>query len=166
MLAYPILLVFPVLMVLAAAKDVLSYTIPNGISLALIAGFVLAAPVAGLGMHASLMHVAAGAAVLAVGFLLFAFRLVGGGDAKLLAAASMWLGFEQLLPFLLHTAVIGGGLALVLLMFRRLSSTIFFGHGWVQRLQAPESGIPYGVAIAGGALMSFPKSAVFLGLAG
>ncbi len=164
MLDYPVLLLFPAAMAFAAASDVLTYTIPNRVSLALIAGFCVAAPLAGLGMHGTLMHLAAGASVLAVCIAMFAMRLVGGGDAKLLAAGALWMGFDHLIPFLAYTAVIGGALALTILVFRRLATTALIAQPWVQRLHAAESGIPYGVAIAGGALLVYPKTPIFLGL--
>jgi len=58
--------------------------------------------------------------MLVVGFAMFARGWVGGGDAKLMAAAALWLGFEHLFAFLLWTAILGGGLALLLLAYRRM----------------------------------------------
>jgi prepilin peptidase CpaA len=166
MLGYSMLLVFPLAMAFAGAMDMLTMTIPNRISLILIATFLAAAPLAGLSMHQFLMHLGAGALVLAVGFVLFATGKIGGGDVKLLAASSLWLGFDQLLPYLMAVTVLGGVLALGFVLIRYLfPEGSFRAPAWVLRLQSKETGIPYGLAIAGGALWLYPKTMVFHGLA-
>ena len=53
--------------------------------------------------------------------VLFGLNLVGGGDAKLLAASALWIGYEQLVPFLLYVTIFGGALALLLLAYRRVA---------------------------------------------
>ena len=93
-----LLLIFPALMAYAAASDLLTMTIPNRLSLALVAGFAAFAILAGLSMQAVLLHLGAGAAVLAASFALFAFGWIGGGDAKLAAATALWLGSVRRLP--------------------------------------------------------------------
>src|SRR5207342_1612468 len=82
------LLLFPALMAFAAASDLLNMTISNRISLALVGGFAVLAVVCGLSPQTIAAHAAAGLLVLAIGFALFARGLVGGGDAKLAAAAA------------------------------------------------------------------------------
>src|SRR3954463_9940207 len=91
-----LLLVFPALMAYAAASDLLTMTIPNRLSLALVAAFAVFAVAGGLSAHAALLHVGAGAAVLALTFALFGFGWIGGGDAKLAAATGLWLGLDTL----------------------------------------------------------------------
>ena len=54
------------------------------------------------------MHAAAGFTALAVAFCLFACGWIGGGDAKLAAATALWLGFDQLLPYLFVASLLGG----------------------------------------------------------
>ncbi len=81
------LMLFPALMAFAAASDLLTMTIPNRISLALLAGFFVLAPLTGMGVHEILNHAGAGALVLVVAFGMFAMGWVGGGDAKVAAAA-------------------------------------------------------------------------------
>ncbi len=164
MLDYPVLLIFPMALAFAGAMDLLTMTIPNRISLVLIAGFCVAAPLAGLSMHAILMHLAAGAAILAIGIAMFAARLLGGGDAKLMAAASLWIGFESLIPFFTMIAVLGGVLAILLLAYRRVPAMILPGAEWVTRLHKTESGMPYGLAIAGGGLWVYPTTDIFKAL--
>lgn len=162
MLEYAFLLLFPALLAYAATSDIMTMTIPNRISLLLLGGFVLAAPFAGLGWHAFAMHLAAGGAMLLVGIVLFALRAVGGGDAKLIAAVSLWLGFEHLLPFLIVMAFVGGGLAILLLAYRRfVPASLASMAEWSERLYSPRTGIPYGVAIAAAGLWVYPKTPVF-----
>ena len=104
-----LLLVFPALMAYAAASDLLTMTIPNRLSLALVAAFAVFAVASGLSAHAALLHVAAGAAVLALTFALFGFGWIGGGDAKLAAATALWLGFDTLMDYCLVASIAGGG---------------------------------------------------------
>ena len=112
-------------------------------------------------------HVAAGALVLAVTFGMFAAGWIGGGDAKLAAAIGLWFGFDLLLPFLLYASIYGGALTLLILFGRRyLLPAPLMQVGWIERLHNEKTGIPYGIALAAAALMVYPQSAVFLGLAG
>ena len=87
MFDYPLLVMFPLVMAFAGAMDMLTMTIPNRLSLLLIGGFLIAAPLAGLGWHGFAMHLAAGLVVLLIGFGLFAAGWIGGGDIKILASS-------------------------------------------------------------------------------
>ena len=53
--------------------------------------------------------------MLVLGFALFAAGLFGGGDAKLMAAAALWLGWSTGTSVLVFTALAGGVLAIVYL---------------------------------------------------
>lgn len=90
--------------------------------------------------------------MLGVGFLLFKYRLFGGGDAKLMAAASLWLGSGAVLPFLAYTAVSGGVLGVAILAFRLLFRHSR-GHESISRRE-----VPYGIALAVGAITALAKS--------
>src|SRR5947209_17240339 len=72
------LLLFPALMAFAAASDLLTMTISNRISVALIGGFLALALLSGMGFYDILSHLGAGAAVLGVAFACFAFGWIGG----------------------------------------------------------------------------------------
>lgn len=165
-LEYPVLLIFPAAMAFAAAMDVLTLTIPNRISLALIIGFFIAAPLAGMSMHTILMHAGAFALILAIGIVMFSLGWLGGGDAKLMAAGSLWVGFGSLIPFFAYIAICGGALAVAMLAYRRIPVEVLPGREWLTRLHKTESGIPYGLAIAGGAMWVYPKTEIFRLLAG
>ena len=125
MAGYPLLFVFPFAMAYAAASDLLTMRIANSVSLGLVAAFLVIALIAGMPAQEMLLHLAVGAALLLAGMLLFSLNLVGGGDAKLLAAAGLWIGYDQLVPFLLYVTIFGGALALLLLAYRRFPAGRF-----------------------------------------
>jgi prepilin peptidase CpaA len=153
------LTLFPGLMAFAAISDLFTMTISNRISLVMVAGFVVLAAFSGMGLHDLAMHVGAGLAVLVVAFGCFAFGWIGGGDAKLAAAAGLWFGFGHLLDYLVYASLFGGALTLLLLQFRQWPLPYGLGNqGWLLRLHHKESGIPYGVALALGALFVYPET--------
>ena len=150
---------FPALMAFAAASDLLTMTISNRVSLALVAGFLLLALASGMGLSDILLHAGAGAGVLAVAFVCFAMGWVGGGDAKVAAGAALWFGFGHLLNYLVYASLFGGALTLLLLQFRQWPLPYpFAGQPWLAKLHAKDSGIPYGIALATGALMVYPET--------
>lgn len=153
------LMLFPALMAFAAASDLFTMTISNRVSLALAAGFLILALMSGMPFHDILLHVAAGGAVLAVAFVCFAMGWVGGGDAKVAAAAALWFGFGHLLDFLVHASLFGGALTLLLLQFRQWPLPyLLTSQAWLLKLHAKETGIPYGIALAIGALAIYPQT--------
>ncbi len=159
---------FPLLVILAALSDITSFTIPNRISALLIAAFAAlvllqARPMGEIGADAAVFVVA-----LLAGIAMFAMGWIGGGDAKLMAAASLWLGVGAMPVFLVVTALAGGALAVLLLNARSswAQSYLASGPGWLARLAKPGGEVPYGVAIAAGALAAFPQSALLHGLHG
>jgi prepilin peptidase CpaA len=156
---------FPALVSFGGAYDLLTMTIPNRVSIALVALFFVAALVIGIPNADLINHVMAGVVMLAAGITLFAIGGFGGGDAKLLAAASLWIGFDHLLPFLLSVTVYGGILAVTILMFRRLPVIGTHAPEWALKLHSQGTGIPYGIAIAAAGLTIFPHTTLFsLGL--
>jgi prepilin peptidase CpaA len=153
------LMLFPALMAFAAASDLFTMTISNRVSLALAAGFLLLAAASGMGFYEILMHIGAGATVLTVAFTCFAMGWIGGGDAKIAAGAALWFGFGHLLNYLLYASLFGGALTLLLLQFRQWPLPYaLVGQTWLLRLHAKESGIPYGIALAIGALTIYPET--------
>jgi prepilin peptidase CpaA len=107
---------------------------------------------------------AAGTAVFAAAFLLFSRGIVGGGDAKLVAAVALLISYHDLFGFLFLMSLFGGALALVILardkirhrpliLSRpgRISSTTHAGGD--SRAAAPST-VPYGVAIAAGGMIT------------
>ena len=152
---------FPVLMIAAALWDVVTMTIPNRISLLLVPAFFAAALLARLSPEAIAWHAGVGVAALIVMAGCFAMGWLGGGDAKLLAAASLWVGPGAAIWFVFATALAGGALALALLLVRATPWLYGRGPEWLRRLLTPKGAIPYGVAIAAGAIAAFPASGLF-----
>jgi prepilin peptidase CpaA len=106
-----------------------------------------------------LSHLGAGTLVLVIAFACFAMGWVGGGDAKVAAAAALWFGFDHLMNYLLYASLFGGVLTIVLLQMRQWPLPYALtGQVWLMRLHAKESGIPYGIALAIGALMIYPET--------
>ncbi|HUK58458.1 MAG TPA: prepilin peptidase [Stellaceae bacterium] len=137
----------------AAASDAAKYRIPNTLCLGVVAAFLIYAAGAALSFSVLGAHLAAGVAVLVVAAAGFALRLMGGGDAKLLAAVALWLGWKGLPPFLLLMAVIGGVLALMLLAARRLAPKPIPTGRWWSALLLRRGDVPYGVAISAATLI-------------
>lgn len=149
-----VLAALPLLLVAAALWDVASFTIPNFIQLALLATFLVFALATGMPAVSFGTHLLAGFIGLVAGFTLFALGYIGGGDAKLFACASLWLGLPLFLGFALVASVLGGGLTLLLLTFRTLPlPAVLARQDWVMRLHDRGAGVPYGVALATGALV-------------
>jgi len=147
---------FAALLVYAACSDVASLTIPNWLSIAMAALFVPAAFAIGMPLLDLGMHLLFGFGVLTVGFFLFQANIIGGGDAKLLAAVSVWTGIGAFAPFILWTAAAGGVMALALLAARQFIPQAETNPPFVNRLLKQQNGIPYGVAIMAGGLMAIP----------
>ncbi|OQW59865.1 MAG: peptidase [Proteobacteria bacterium SG_bin9] len=153
------LFLFPALVAFAAASDLLTMTISNRVSVLLVAGFLVMAAASGMPLNDVLMHLGAGLLVLVVAFACFAFGWIGGGDAKVAAASSVWFGFAFLLNYLAYAAAFGGVLTLLLMEFRSWPMPYALnGQTWLLRLHHKESGIPYGIALAIGALMVYPET--------
>jgi len=164
-LASLFLMTFPVAMAFAAANDLFTMKIPNKVSLALVGGFLAVAALTPMPLETFGMNLGIGFAVLALTFSLFALNLLGGGDAKLIAAGSIWIGSNHIFEYLAFIAVFGGILALAILVYRNwFPAQAFALPGWAQRLHSHKGPIPYGIAIAAGALVVFPRTDIFLSL--
>lgn len=160
------LLLFPAAMALAASSDLFTMRISNKLVLFLVASFFMVAMAINLPLQQFAMHVACAIAVLAVGFGLFALRWIGGGDAKLAAATTLWLGFGLTVPYLVQAAVLGGVLTLLILALRRLPLTPFLArYRWLERLHDRKGGVPYGIALALAGMLTYSNSIIFERLA-
>ncbi|WP_343031001.1 A24 family peptidase [Devosia marina] len=171
MFHYLALFFFPLAMAFAASSDLLTMRISNKLVLLLVVGFVAMALIVELPLQQFAMHVLCAFVVLVVAFGLFAMRWIGGGDAKLAAATTLWLGFvgpsgdPTLLVYLVQSALLGGVLTLFILMLRRLPiDTLFVDRpwlGWLNRLHDPKQGVPYGIALAAAGLLTYSNTAIF-----
>ncbi|MFT3733371.1 MAG: prepilin peptidase [Hyphomicrobium sp.] len=160
-----VLLVFPVAMAFAAANDLFTMKIPNRIPLALLAGFAVVALLSRMPLEVFGTNIAIGIAVLAVTFALFAFNLLGGGDAKLVAAGALWIGAEHIFDYLVLITIFGGLLSVAILAYRKwVPAAVVATPHWANRLHTEKGPIPYGIAIAAAGLAVFPSTSLFLSL--
>lgn len=150
------LIAFAAVMAAAAFEDFRRLVIPNLLPLVLCALWPLyfaAAP----SLSGALAALACAFAVFVVGLVLFAFNQFGGGDVKLLTAVALWAGPAGTPSLIMLTALIGGALAMLLLMpgvprMVGVARAVLSGspppveHGLKMRM-------PYGLAIIGAALI-------------
>ena len=152
------------LFIVAAYGDVKTFRISN----------LLVAAVASLGItrliaigdpSAAAYTVSASVIVLAIGFVLFWQGLVGGGDAKLIAAAALLVGYNDLFSFLVFMGICGALISLAVLAIHRYAP-LYAGPRLAALLPKGRLAVPYGVAIAiaGGVtlLFQFPFVAALL----
>lgn len=140
----------------AAAIDLKTFRIPNVLPLAVMVIFLMKSAAAA-DVWSWPQHVSAFGLMFGLGFVLFAMGLIGGGDAKLMAALALWLGMPALPSFLVMTALCGGTLAVILLALRYLvdrTSRLALPDGSVRYLRLLErtAPVPYAPAIAFAAL--------------
>lgn len=142
-----------VLLGAAALSDIRSLRIPNYFPLGVVAALVVALVAASAAPEAYAQ--AAGSALigLAVGYAVFALKLMGGGDGKLFAAAAAWFQPSALLAVGFWVSLSGIGLALAALAARALRAQAKSAPD-VAATPALKTPIPYGVAIAVGALIA------------
>lgn len=153
----------PTLMIVAAVCDLLSFRIPNWLTGLIAALFFPMALIMGMPLTEFGWHMLGGAILFVAGYVLFALGLFGGGDAKLMAAAGLWFGTAQALPFIVMTVFAGGALALAVALWSLVMNLLDM-HG-----MATESGLgkvaakikpklPYGFAFAIGAIIAYPQT--------
>jgi prepilin peptidase CpaA len=151
-----------VLLLMAGGWDLASYTIPNFIQAGLILSFVAFALVSAMPMPALAWHLLAGFIGLVAGFALFSFGYIGGGDAKLFACVSLWLGFHDLPMYALAASLLGGVLTLSIIGMRRFPLPQMLARtNWIARLHDAKAGIPYGIALAAGLFAILPQTEIF-----
>ena len=146
--ALALIALFSGLVVGAAISDIRRYLIPNWLPAAIAllwcvwALVVPGDPVTGLMV---------GAGTFAVGTVLFAFRALGGGDVKLLAAVALWAGSPEILTLVFQIAIAGGVLSLLWILSGKARVALAY-YGAPVSIEAPTQ-VPYGVAIAAGGLL-------------
>jgi prepilin peptidase CpaA len=148
-----ILTLFPTLVVAAAIGDVLTMRIPNWLNAATALSVLPMALLAGMPLDVAQWHLLGGAVLLVFGFALFARGFIGGGDAKLMAAVGLWIGWSALLPFVIVMTLAGGALAILYKVGQLVRTDIEVRDvAWLKRVIRADLQLPYGIAIATGAL--------------
>lgn len=77
---------------------------------------------------------------LLIGYIIFYFDLIGGGDVKLITVLLFALTTTQSLDFILYTAIMGGVVMIIGML--------------VNREDIQQRGVPYAVAISAGFSLS------------
>jgi len=140
-------------LLVGAAWDLARFRIPNLVPAVLVALFPAAAWLTGWSGFAWGDHLLGGALGLALGLLAFGLRAMGGGDAKLFAAAALWVGLERLVVLMITTSLAGGVLTIALLALRQRGFGAYLAaKGAAFPVLERKAPIPYGVAIAVGCL--------------
>lgn len=162
---------------LVAIYDFSFYRIPNILLIALLVLFGLTAPFT-MGLNELINSFITLGVVFLVCIVLFLTKIFGAGDAKYFSVVALWMGYPGIFPFVIITSLAGGALALLYLIaqlhFGRLSDLMwtfiqkleerlpFLELVWIGSGTGPEKGkredikpktIPYGVAIATGAIV-------------
>ncbi|MDA1086848.1 MAG: prepilin peptidase [Verrucomicrobia bacterium] len=156
------LIALMIVLVIASYSEMTRKIIPNWLTLSGAAcGIVLGYLPGGNTLLASLGGLAVGFGFL---FLVYVFGGMGGGDVKLMGAAGALLGYPLIVPTFFYTAIVGGVMAIVCLVWKgdpwgrikrlttRLKKEDRTRHE--QDAPAPPLAIPYGIAIVCGCLMT------------
>ena len=143
------------LSLVAAGSDVARFRIPNGVVIALLVLFVTQVATGVVPLASLPSHGAIALLVLAVSFGLFLTKWLGAGDGKLLIALSLIIGPSGIGSFLIVTALVGGFLALMIGMLAARPLPVWLeGVGIQGGYRVGMRKVPYGVAIAIGAVMT------------
>ena len=137
----PLLLLAPV-MVAVAYSDLRYLRIPNILGLVALVLFVVTAPLLTFGELG--WRMTAAAVVFAIGFAMFALRLIGGGDVKILAALLLFIPSQTYSLFALNfSASLLLGIAFIL----TVRALPLFRQSQFVSLNT-KSGFPMGISIA------------------
>ena len=154
-----ILSLFPLLVVMAGISDFFTLRIPNWLNAVIAVSVVPFVLVSGMPMEVFAWHVIAGLVMFVIGFGLFAINIFGGGDAKMLAACAVWVGWDTLMEFAVVTALAGGVLVIAIKLW-----AFFVAHkdtkglDWANNFLSKKPQLPYGIAIAAGGVIVFPAT--------
>lgn len=146
-------------MIYAGLRDVLTMTVSDRLVIALLAAFPILAPLSGWSVEQIGWSVAVAAMTFFLAVAFFAAGWIGGGDGKLATVTILWVGADNALAFVAYATLLGGLCALALLLFRTFAlSPAWQQPGWIARLHAPTTGIPYAVAIGLAGLSVLPAT--------
>ena len=147
-----VILCFAGLLCWALVSDALTMKIPNRISVGIVALYPAWVIATGMTLEHILMPLALAAGMLLAGFLAVDRGWIGGGDAKMLAAISLWAGEPLLLVLIFVTTLVGGVMATAAILSEAMRRRAVLARGG--EVNGPfltsviKSKIPYGVAIA------------------
>jgi Flp pilus assembly protein protease CpaA len=162
------------ILVCCAAIDFFYYKIPNFFIGCILVAFLLWVVLTG--RYSYLFNAWLFLLIMGIGYGLCFLNLIGGGDVKLLAALSLWIGTSHILEVMFMLSIYGGGIAIIFMTFpnvinrfrlriykieflRKISLWLMPDLNEVEQ-EAIEKGrkmIPYGIAISASAALFFAK---------
>tara|TARA_B100001179_G_scaffold231528_1_gene221649 strand:+ start:892 stop:1437 length:546 start_codon:yes stop_codon:yes gene_type:complete len=148
----------------AAISDIRYLKIPNTVSVLGIAGFALSYIAVVLSGQDSVFsnlygHLISAGMVFVITLILYVFKLFGAGDAKMASAYALWFSLYNLPGYLVIMTLVGGLLGVVSLVLRKASvGKLEDKSAWVAGIRRGDSAVPYGVAIAASAIITFITS--------
>ena len=162
------LVVLAIVLIVAVYMELKESRIPNWLTLpGMGIGLMLGYLPGGLSLQSSLGGLGIGFGFL---FMFYVFGGIGGGDVKLMGAVGALLGHALAVPALFYTAILGGFMALMVLIWRKsfwsglkAGAMMFIrGRKATEENKEKESlgTIPYGLAIAGGCLAALMAGSV------
>jgi prepilin peptidase CpaA len=154
-----LLLVFPIYLIIGAIFDVLTLKIPNNYILIGLFLFVPIAVFAGFTFNDMLFNLLVGIAILLISFGAYAAGVFGGGDSKFMAVIALWIGFEPLPEFLLYTGIIGGVMALGVLIGGRFVP-VYLQPAFFKTMHQRRV-VPYGTAMSLATLLVYQDTAIW-----
>lgn len=162
---------------LISVYDFSFYRIPNLFLGVLLVLYAFYAPIF-LHLNTILNSIIVFAVMFLISFILYAFKVIGAGDAKYITITSIWFGTHEIIPLLFTISLMGGGLAIIYLIFKdyigKMSDWVWqkiqkaettypwLRSVWLGSGAGPEMGkreninprmIPYGIAIAAGSII-------------
>ena len=159
-ITFLLFLILPLIMIAAGISDLISFRIPNIFSAILALAFIPFAISANVSLAEFGIHAGISFTILLVGFFLFSAGWLGAGDAKLLAASSLWFSGLDLLVYLVFVALAGGVLSLAILIMRNQPLPAFIlKFQWIKQIYTPAQkgrDVPYAVAMMAGLLWILP----------
>lgn len=155
--------VFAAVLAWAAFTDITRLKIPNAAVVSLLALFVVVVVAAGFPAGWP-WRLVVGLAALGLGVVLFALNVAGAGDGKLLAVVAMWAGPSHVVHVVALTAILGLGVLVLKLGVQMALTQLNLAvpataHWTLPRSLVEAKAVPYGVAIAGAALLTSPQFA-------
>lgn len=147
------LIVFSLLMITAAVSDLLTYKIPNKLNLAIGISFAIYAVALPIDPYEIGYRLAWAMFVFFIAAQMFNFGWMGGGDVKMIPMVMLWVPHNMYMELLSLISLYGGALTVGILLMRAVPMPVFIVNWtWFDRIHAQEKKIPYGIAIALGAL--------------
>lgn len=162
---------FAFLVLFGALSDLSSFKIPNGVSYGLVLLFALQSflvwldtpfmPSLSFRMPPFTVNIGIALFVLVVDIVFWRRGYIGGGDAKYLAATSLWMGPIGVVQFMVVLSTLGLLMALVLKLSAKWGFLVHAARlpAFVKRIYAKleDNQLPYGFPIGMAALIMIPQ---------